>query len=368
MTPFVPIVIRCGLLLTTVLAIAACSPAALTFSDKERAPLAQAAAITSAQLFAWSPDGESVAIDRHGLKILHLSSGTLSRSAVDNARKLAWGAPGLALATAQDEHFRLYLREYDGEAREIAAGEGVVVDLKWSGDKLFALVMRQKYFSFGINQRSFLLTWQRGADIAEELLADATLKPSTPRKVGEHFPYGPYLHISPYGDEIVYSRLHDPPAFSVNYRVAVRHLASGRERMLGSHALSGGAAAIMIDGEHLLLSDGEYQVKRIAIWGKGQEKYFESSAGDLVAAGGLVYAAGHLYRDRERLWALPQAHPAHFSPDGSQLAILAAGQLYIVSVQRAVVRPVPTSVQLKLRRLRALGLITPVEYRRYMKE
>jgi len=362
----------CRLLPLLVLALlSACQAPSLHFSSGVHPPLKPLVKVTSEKLLAWSPDGQQLAVEDQGLKILDLVNGTLRPTAFTQSDCIAWGVPGLANATSRDERFRIQLLDAAGETRDIAAGEGVVVDLAWGRDQiLYALVVRQKYFRFGVNQRSFLLTLQPGGAITEELLGDETLKPTTPQLFASPFPFGPRLKVSPFGDEIVYWRLHDPPAFGPSYRVVLRHISSGREQLLGRLALNNGTMALLDDGESLLFSDGQHGLICFELWGGEQTpvEAHDTPVRVLEVAGGSRYLDGSLYRSGQRIWQLSEPFPARFSPDGSRLAILAAGWLYLTELEPRVEPQHASDALLKLRRLRALGLISSEDYRFFRKE
>ncbi len=254
----------------------------------------------------------------------------------------------------------------DSGTETLAAGAGSVVAQTWHKDILYALVIRQKRFSFGVNLRTYLVRWQRDAGAGETLLADVTVDPSLPTFVGDAFPAGPILLVSPYGDEIVYTRIHDPPAFSPEYRVLVRHLVSGRERLLSRHALSGGAVALYPDGESILLSDGR-KVSRISLWGEEQTVVADTPASELDVGGDYRFLAGRLMRGDDLVWEHSGIERAVFSPDGAKLALVARRHIYIVELQSQQAHPdvKVTAERLQLRRLRALGLISHEEYLRY---
>lgn len=347
--------------------LVACTPAPLTLSPAQP-PLQPVAALTAAAPFAWKPDGSAVAFAQGSLKVVDLVRGEKRDTGLEELQSLSWGAPGLSAALATPQGYRLVLLEPQGQRQTIASGEGTVVAQQWRAGTLYALLVRNKHYSFGVNQRSYLLTWQQGEASKETLLADVTLKPTTPKRVVARFPYGPYLHVSPFGDEIIYSRLHDPPAFSPEYRVAVYHLSAGTERLLGRHALIDGATVLLPDGEHVLLSDGITKVERLPVWGVGRQKVFDSPSSDLAAAGEMIYRAGSLSRRGETLWTIASGGKAIFSPDAASLAILSQEQLYIAAVQDPVPPLQPNPERLKLRRLRALGLITDQDYWRFVSE
>ena len=347
--------------------LAGCTPPNLTARSGELNSLQAIVRVASDRFLAWSPDGSQLAVEHHGLKIYRLADGALHDTPIKHFDCVAWGDPGLASAVSEDTHFSLRLLDAQGQLRELASGEGDVVDLAWaSGQTLLALVLRHETYSFGINQRSYLIAWKPDSPLVEELLADVTLKPSTPR-LSKTFPLGPTLMVSPVGDEIIYRRLHDPPAFRAGYRVMVRHLATGRERKLGDQPLSVGGLAMMADGETALFAD-ERQLLQLELWGEAREQVADEMVQHVAVAGEYSYIDGALFRRQQRLWELPADFPGIFSPDGRHLAIIASAWLYLLDLPEAAARLAVTPQLLKLRRLRALGLISADDYRRFRKE
>jgi len=358
------------------LSCAACSPVTLSFDDPLRPPLLPVASASSTGLLAWNPSGSMIAVDNRGLALVDLDKGRSQRLSDPSPGLAAWGTPGLAVASVHGETASLRLVRSDapgkGSGIESVEFDGVVTAMTWSRTGLlYALVNRHAYYQFGINQRTLLLRWRPGQEPTWEQLSDVTLDRSTPTLVGERFPFGPQLELSPLEDEILYSRLHDPPAFPAEYRVFVRHLETGKERMIGRHGLNGGEARLLPDGESALLAEGSFPLRKLPLWGEGEEGLPLPSGPTLEVAGELVYVGGGLYRGSERLWQLTRPFPGRFSPDGSRLAILSQGQLYVLdtaATTSGVEPPSPSAKLLKLRRLRALELISPAEYRRYREE
>lgn len=354
-------------LLLALFPLVACTPASLTLSPNHP-PLQPVAEMAATDHFAWRPDGLAAAFIRGSLRVVDLARGNTEDTGLKGVQSISWGTPGLSAAVSTPQGYRVILLEPHGHEQVIASGAGTVVDQQWREGRLYALVLRNKYYSFGINQRSYLLIWQQGESSRETLLADVTLKPTTPKRVGARFTYGSYLRVSPFGDEIIYSRMHDPPAFSPEYRVFVYHLTAETERQLGRHALGDGTTILLPDGEHALLSDGKVKVERLPIWGEGRRKIYDSPTSELAAAGELIYHAGSLSRGGETLWSLVPGGKVFFSPDAARLAILTQGYLYIADVQGRIPPLKSDPQRLKLRRLRALGLISDQDYRRFITE
>jgi len=354
------------------LGFCSCAPVTLPFDDPSLQPLVPVAEVSSANLLVWSPDGSRVAVDDRGLVLIEADSGQSRRVSDKSPRIVAWGMPGLALAYPLGEKTSLQLQREPGTKVEQLEVDGFVTAMTWSrSGVLYALVNRHTYYRFGLNQRTLLLSWQPGQEPSWQQLADVTLDRSTPSLVGEAFPLGPQLELSPLEDEILYSRLHDPPAFAAEYRVFVRHLATGRERLLARQGLQGGAAHLLPDGETALLTGEGGALEKKLLWDGGQERLPQRVSSFLEVAGELMWVDGAVYRGAEKLWQLQQPLSARFSPDGSRLAVLGQGHLYLVGVPTPIAveeTVVPSPELLKLRRLRALELISPAEYRRYREE
>jgi YD repeat-containing protein len=318
---------------------------------------------------AWSSDSSSLAVVDQDLTLYKLDSGKLNRLSGVRPRVVAWGEPGIATATSVDETSSVQLFSPDGDVTAEINVDGVVTAMVWTqDDKLLALLKRQKYFKFGVNQQTFLLSWAGEGEPEYAKLADATLKPSTPRIVGDQFPYGAFLQFSPFGDEILYTRLHDPPAFGVSERAAVYHLQTGKERLLGFYPIGAGTARLSADGETALVSDEAQKIKVKKLWGDDEQTLFNFPVRRFDHSGDLIYAMGTLYQGTEVLWQLKQSMLGVFSPDGKQLALSGNGQVYVVDVPNSVKEVKVTPERLSLRRLRVLGLISSEEYLEYAKE
>jgi hypothetical protein len=320
--------------------------------------------------FAWSPDGERVALGRGGLRLWSPADGRPRRLTDGTPTALAWSPAGdrLAAAYGRGDHSLLRLHALSGAVLAETTVPGEVRDLFWPGEGglLFAATTLRRH-SFG---GGFLLTLYRWSGTGAPQgtpLHDVTLKPLTLRQWGGLLGRIPALALSPLGDEIAYGRLHDPPAFSPYLRLVVRHLESGAEREVTSRPLPGAGALFAADGEGLLYDDGPV-TRAIEPWsGRRQGEWRGSGAPLALSPGGRWLLAGdRLYRDGIESSTFAGLDAAAFAPAGGRLLLRRDGRLFVLAGLEEIPPPPPEPAArgplLWLRRWRATGLITPEEY------
>lgn len=120
-------------------------------------------------------------------------------------------------------------------------------------------------FRFGGNLRSRLLRWDGRQPPREFLLNDITLNRAT-LAVKEGLEHTLQPQLSPYGDEILFLRLHDPPAFDPYLEVVLYHLGSqdvhSVVKVPGLHAI----AEYRDNGERIAWGDGRAAPKIVDPW------------------------------------------------------------------------------------------------------
>jgi len=260
--------------------------------------------------------------------------------------------------------------------QRIATSNGkVLAEISFSG-RCEALLSRQgewlafvttvETFRFGGNLRSRLLRWDGKQAPIEELLNDVTLDRST---LAEKETLWATLRpqLSPHGDEILFLRLHDPPAFDPYMAVVLRHLETGSERTVAKLPKMSGAAIYLDDGELIAYGDG-LMVRVVEPWSEKEKQRLSRSGQQLAAspAGEIIWADNDLLqRDGQIVMSFAAtAEPLAFLADGRVL-LRDNNRLYQLS-GLSVARPetpAPASDRLLLlRKWRAEGLIDVREY------
>lgn len=319
---------------------------------------------------AVSADGTRLAVVRAtGLYLRPLVGAAEERLSPDAAVALAFSRDGdqlaAAFALADGSGALVRFATSDGTRRGELALPGRCEAILTQGRDWLIFVTTLKPFRFGANLHSRMLRWNGVDPPVEEELNDATLDPAT-------LAAGPALlttlrpRLSPFNDEILFWRLHDPPAFAPNLRLIRRHLASANELALvtlpGLNAtaayLDGGAQIVYGDGvERMHLLDPVTNQETGTLRGPGRD-LATPPAGDLLWADQVLWR-----RNGERLLSFSRpTEPVAFLPAGR--AIVRSGdRLWLLSgLPVSPAPPVADEKLLRLRRWLAEGLITAQEY------
>ncbi|MFZ2949650.1 MAG: hypothetical protein WA003_09225, partial [Desulfuromonadaceae bacterium] len=237
-------------------------------------------------IFAAAPGGSQVAFSSGGVRVMPLPSGESRSLSAERPLALAWSPDGgkLAVAFGRGTGSRIAIFGVDGVFAAETTPVGRVGALFWTdSDVLLAVTMELEPFKFGTTCREVLLRWKLAGVPERTLLHETTLKPYTVRKLAA----GMLIRaispaISPLGDELVYGRIQDPPAFDAYMKVMVRNLSSGAEREIAKTGFGDGAARFSADGEELFIASGSGQIRRIAPW-SGTEKPAAPFSGRVLA-------------------------------------------------------------------------------------
>jgi WD40 repeat protein len=286
------------------------------------------------------------------------------------ATALCFSPSGERLAAAFPAGAGSTLRLLDREGKLIAQATlpERVTSLVWRSEgQLLASALDIKKFSFGSELISRLYTWDGTGVPVGTTMNDVTVRPNLARLPDETLLGTLNLALSPFGDEIAYSTLIDPPVFVPYLKIAVRHLESGNEKEVTKTSPGSGGPLFTPDGESLVVGDTHAMTRRLSI-PDGKEMYAWPAAGTYPAlsrSGSYLFLDGRLYLDGSPIASFPTKSRASFLPDGSGLAIGYNGALFLVSGLRDQAAAPPADLErlLKLRRLRSLGLITEKEYR-----
>lgn len=349
--------------------LAGCARLPVTGNLPDGATLETLARIDPGAPFAADPEGGRVALVRDGLRILDPASGEQLLSA-ESPAALAWADDGKRLAAAFAHGGGTLLKIFAGGRVEREAEiSGRVDRLDWHPETgLFAAATTLEVYSFGANYKAVLYRWQgEGAPLATPL-HDVTLKPLTLHNWGEHLYRTVRLEISPFGDEILYTRLHDPPAFSPYLKIVQQHLETGAEREVAHVALTSGGAVHAAD-ETVLYGDGMRRSRRVDPWTASELQSWPTAGRTLAISRGGRYLLldGRLYRDGAEIAAFPAGSEGRFS-SGGRLFLRVDRRLYRLSGLEEdptpALAPAVRDRLRKLRKWRSDGLISHDEYLR----
>lgn len=319
---------------------------------------------------AVSSDGSLLAlVRRDGLFLLPLEGGVEKQLSAEIPSALAFNPDGTELAAA-------FAAADGGRLRRYAPGSGeVLAEIAFPG-RCEALLSREgewlaflttlQSFRFGGNLRSRLLRWDGVNPPGESLLNDMTLDRSTLAERGSLLStLRPQL--SPYGDEILFLRLHDPPAFDPYLAVVLHHIETGSDRLVVKLPQLRGAATYLGGGELIAYGDGIDLVKIVDPWKENEKERLLRPGQQLAASpsGEILWVDDILLRrDGQVLVSFAkEAEPVSFL-GGGRLLLRDKERLWLLS-GLAVSSPEPL-VEMAQRRLlrkwRAEGLIDGRDY------
>lgn len=356
-----------ALLLLAFLWLAGCSPLA-TVDLPPDLRLARLTTVASGAPFAPHPLGERLAVGGDDLTVFEPATGASISLDDRPPLALAWSPDGRLLAAAFARGAESLLRLFDGS---VAVGEapvaGRVSDLAWlSGGSLLAATTTLKNFAFGSDFRTTLYRWDGASAPHPVAVHNVTVKPLTRQRWGALLQSAIRLDSAPQGDALVYTRLHDPPAFPPYLKIVLRHLDSGAERVLADVSLPSGGG-VHAGGDQVVYGDGHGVTRRIDPW-SGQKLQSWSTPGHTVVAsagGRHLLLDGRLYTDGTEIAAFPAGSEGHFAADG-RLFLRMDDHIYrLAGLEDDTPAPLEPAVSkrlLDLRRWRSEGLITHEEF------
>ncbi|MBI1920515.1 MAG: hypothetical protein HYS23_05455 [Geobacter sp.] len=332
------------------------------------------AAIDRGAPVALDPAKRLLAFGRNGLRLLDRTTGseTLLSDAAPTA--LAWNPTGSRLAAAfgHGGSSRMILYGPDGTEASKTDVPGSVCAISWiTGDDLLFAALETKPFSFGTDRREMLYRWNGSGTPIATLLGTTNVKPLTRSLFPWIVSSGLQLAVSPLGDEILYARFFDPPAFQPYFRIILRNLATGQEREIASISLDGGRA-IFVDAETVLYGNGVEATYLVDPWESREIASFPLPGRTLAVSVRRIALDDRLFENNVEIAVFPGGSILGFAADGSGALILHKDTVYLLdglAEQPRAPQLKPDSRQklLQLRQWRSEGLITPGEYRE-MKE
>lgn len=322
---------------------------------------------------AVTPDESLIAlVRRDGLYLYPLADSGEKRLSADRPIALAFSPQGTELVAAflAADGERSLIRRYDARSAallaEISFPGRCDALLNRDGEWLI-FVTTMEVFRFGGNLSSRLLRWDGMHVPAESLLKNMTLFHTHLAEKGDlSATLRPQL--SPHGDEILFLRLQDPPAFDPYLSVVLRHLETGSERLVAKLPRLRGAATYLDGGELVAYGDGINLVKIVEPWSETEHQRLSRPGQELAApaVGEILWVDETLLgRDGQVLMNFAgQVQPVSFLADGRML-LRDKERLWLLSGLSRVTSGslLPDSEQLRqLRKWRAEGLIDVREY------
>lgn len=319
--------------------------------------------------YAPSPDGEWLALVQNGLKLMDLKTDQTIQLTTDSPVALAWNHSGDRLIAAFSNSGESILQVFgtDGGIISQSGVGGTLSDMAWGSDNRITLatITREKY-SFG--STLFTKFWQWDNVGRPTLLTESsvTIKPGTVKFLGAQLDKTAKLSISPLGDEVIYTKLLDPPAVRPYMKILLHHLETGIEREVAQVVLTLGDAFLLYE-DMILFSDGINEVELLDPWTGLTIQRWQAAGHKLSvsAAGQYVLADGQLFDDNKQITNFSPTVDGLFATDGS-LFLRYQNQLYLLSgLQKekiAALAPENRQLLLKIRKWRSQGLITHQDF------
>ena len=321
--------------------------------------------------FAVNRSGSVAAVAEGSLLIIDPTGGPGRSIAPAPPSTLSFSPAGdrLAAAFATPSQSVLHLFDLQGKLLAEAVIPARITAMAWRSEKeLLVTTLEVKKFRFGTELISSLHRWNLVTAPAATVLSDITIRPKVADAMSEATLYRTInFALSPYGDEIAYCVLKDPPMFPPYLRFAVRHLETGAEREIAEIGIGSGAPAYAPDGESILVGDSGSLTRRFSLTDRKESDGWPTPGDSLALSpsGSYLLLDGRLYQKGQEITSFSQS-TGSFLPDGSGMAISHQGTLFLVSgLNDALPAALPADLSrlLELRRLHMLGLITDKEYK-----
>jgi hypothetical protein len=330
-------------------------------------PLAR---VPDGALFVPDPEGRRVALSDDGLALLETATGHRVILSPDDPQAMTWSPDGRHVAAAFRNVRGSEVRIYDtsGTITGTVGIDGNVSALAWRGaHEVLVAAMEVKVFSFGSNFVQALYRWDNGKPPVRMELQNSTLRPKTGLE-GQELSRLFTLSLSPFGDAIVYTRLHDPPVYSPNIHYVLRNLATGSEKNVATASLNSGGVKFAGGDDRMLYGDGESETVLRDPWRERNLSAFPGPGHSLAASGGgtTLLIDGRLFRDGKLLLAFPADTSGSFNSDGSLLFLRRGRELFLMTGLPSDPPPkLPADIRdryLTLRQWRSDGLIDPADF------
>ncbi len=326
-------------------------------------PLVQIATLGSDNLFSANQDGSTVAVVKGGLSFVDLSSRSHQKLSSEVPIALSWNHDGSILASTfkvAAYETRLVLYSQSGVTLNEFSLPVALSQITWSarGDLLVTGFLL-KTFTFGGNLRQLLYQIDSGK-VQEIVLSDSTLRPSIVRQLEPVLKSFLPVVFSPYGDELVFLNLHDPPEFPPYLELTYKNWQVADAVPLQRLSAQPFELAWTSSVDSVELRSGP-MVDLVRLWPEATRSV------DLLPTQSSRFEAGRLYIGEDMLADWGETAQFQALADGTFLLGL-KGTLYLGDGLPSVPHNTYNEKQWNLRRWRYEGLITPDEYLNLLQE
>lgn len=322
---------------------------------------------------AWSPDGGRIALASDGTRLRTLASG--AEELLDSATPVAlcWSADGKKIAAAYavstGSRLRLLVPGSPAPVAETTV-PGRIQQLFCRDDgQVLAVASLLQTFSFGGNFTTSLHRWDGLHSPTATVINDVSVKPLTLQTYGATLFDLVQPQLAPLQDEILFTRLHDPPAFAPYLKLVQYHLVTDRSRVIETLPLTSPGGRYLTAGESLVVADGQEITRQLDPWTNVVTANLRLSGRVLAAslAGGRLLVDGHLFTDGHEVAVLTGVEAAVFAPRGDRVLVRYAKKLFLLEglpaeIQSPGLDPPLRQSLLKLRQWRSADLINHDDY------
>jgi hypothetical protein len=350
--------------------LAGCATVMQTSKLPDGVTLREVAKVDPGRPFAVSRDGSIAAVSEKAIALID-PAGAVRKIAGGAPNALVYSPSGEKLAAALPAQKGTLLRILDRHGKVLAEATLAepVTALAWRSEgELLATGLSIKRFSFGSDLAAHLYAWDGTSAPVATRIDSTTVRPKVGQLPEETLLRTLQLAVSPYGDEIAYTVLSDPPMFVPYLKIFTRHLDTGIQHQVEKTSMGSGAPLYGADGDSLIVGDSHALTRKLAL-PDGRETDAWPAAGNNAAlspSGAYLLLDGRLFQDGREIVSFPAQARGVFVPDGSGLVVSYEDKIYLVSGvadEPRPLRPGDRERLLELRRFRAQGLISETEYR-----
>lgn len=336
----------------------------------EGAAVTRLTRVEPASPFAWNDNGTKIALVADTFAIYDPADGK-SQPFGAAPYAIGWSSDGEHLAAVFPHGKDATLRIFNMRGAVLSEADisGHVTKLAWrSDDELLVAAVTVEQLSFGANVKGLLYRWKGIGKPAATTLSETTVRPFIAGWPAERLYQTFTFALSPLADEIAYTRLQDPPAFSPYVKIFIRNLESSAEKEVASAAITSAGAVYSADGERILYGDGANASHWLDPWMEKELSTIPTPGRTIALSPGNRYALidGRLYRDGKEVVAFPATSEGAFAPIGGRLLVRYDDNLYMISGlgEPKADKTVPAERErlLTLRKWRSEGLISIPDY------
>jgi len=361
------------LLLSLVACFAACTPQIPPPQLSPGLMLRSVGPIDRAGVAAWSPDGARIALASSGTRLRNLATGGEEILAPATPVDICWSADGNKIAAAYagptGSHLRLFVPGSPAPVAETSVPGRIQQVFCRDDGQVLAVASVLQTFSFGGNFTTSLHRWDGLTTPTAAVINDVSVKPLTLQTYGSAIFDLVQPQLSPLQDELLFTRLHDPPAFPPYLKLVQYHLATGLSRVVENLPLTSPGGRYLTAGESLAVADGQNSTRQLDPWTNAVTATLPLP-GRVPAtslAGGRLLVDGHLYAEGQEVAVLSGVKAAVFAPRGDRVLLRYDKELFLLEGLSAESRPPglgPPLRQtlLKLRQWRSADLISHDDY------